>query len=262
MKLTPHYVPFLKSAPPKALRALGLGIVITMALAGVASALTVDEERTAQGGQRLEVRCGEPQTVSWTLPQGAERVEVLEPVAGQAVLDGFGDKRLGTVQGVAQRSDGSGRTVVDVTVVGVGAACDGMGLAWETGPVDFRARYHVVSDVPVVVSDEQAGMHPRERPGRLTANADAGWRSLRWRSWGGERAVARGVFQVRRWVPIGHTDVVQRTFRYPVAVSLSRIRVCGAGRHHYTRIRTRFLTHAPVSVRRQARPPATAGCLA
>jgi hypothetical protein len=59
--------------------------------------------------QRFDVRCGESQTVSRPLPQGAERVEVLEPVAGQAIMDGFGETRLATVQSVALRSDGGGR---------------------------------------------------------------------------------------------------------------------------------------------------------
>jgi hypothetical protein len=62
--------------------------------------------------------------------------------------------------------------------------------------------------------------------------------------------------------PAAHTDVAQRDFRYRVAVTLSRIRLCGDRRHYYTRIRTRFLTRAPSAVRRLARPPATAGCLA
>jgi len=110
--------------------------------AAVAAALTVDEAKIAQSGQRFDVRCGEPQTVTWTLPQGAERVEVLEPVAGQAVMDGFGDKRLATVQDVALRPDAGGRPVVDITVVGGGAACDGLGLSWQTDSVEFHARYH------------------------------------------------------------------------------------------------------------------------
>jgi hypothetical protein len=104
-------------------------------------------------------------------------------------------------------------------------------------------------------------MHARQRPARLTANADAGWRGLRWRSWGGPVAVGRGRFSAMRWIPIGYTDVVQRRFSYPVAVTLSRVRVCGTDRHYYTRIETRFLSAVPREVRRQARPPGTASCL-
>ena len=100
-------------------------------------------------------------------------------------------------------------------------------------------------------------MHARERPSRLTANADAGWRRLRWRSWGGETAVARGAFTARRWIPIGHTDVVRRTFSYPVKVTLSRIQICGDRAHYYTRIQTRFLSAVPREVRRQAKPLGT-----
>ena len=54
---------------------------------------------------------------------------------------------------------------------------------------------------------------------------------------------------------------MQRDFGYRVVVTLSRVRLCGDRRHYYTRIRTRFLTHPPAAVRRQAHPPATAGCL-
>jgi hypothetical protein len=71
----------------------------------------------------------------------------------------------------------------------------------------------------------------------------------------------RGVFSANGWIPIGHTDVVQRRFSYPVAVTLSRIRICGDSRHHYTRIETRFLSAVPREVRRQAKPPGTASCL-
>jgi hypothetical protein len=44
MKLTPHYVlPFIKSAPPKALRALGLAAVMTVgACTGTAAARTAE----------------------------------------------------------------------------------------------------------------------------------------------------------------------------------------------------------------------------
>ena len=151
MRLTSHYVSFLVAA----LSAAG----VVLGGAAVAAALTVDEVKVAQAGQRFDVRCGESQTVSWPLPQGAERVEVLEPVAGQAIMDGFGEMRLATVQSVALRSDGGGRPVVDITVVGAGATCDGLGLSWQTDSVEFRARYHLVSEVPVLVSDDQAGMH-------------------------------------------------------------------------------------------------------
>jgi hypothetical protein len=103
-----------------------------LAGAAVAAALTVDEEKLAQSGHRFDVRCGEPQTLSWVLPQGAERVEVLEPVAGQAVMDGFRDKQLATIQAVVLRPDTGGRAVVDIGAVGAGATCNGPGLAWQT----------------------------------------------------------------------------------------------------------------------------------
>jgi hypothetical protein len=215
----------------------------------------------AEGGGRLELRCGELSTLTWELPAGAQRVEVLEPVPGQPIADGFLDEQIGTIQDVAQHTDSSGRVGVAATAVGTGLTCNGMGLTWETYGLGFRARYHLVRDEPVLVSDDWARLHARLRPARLTANANAGWRRLHWRSWGGSQAVASGEFHMRRWVPIGYTDVVQRGFSYRVVVTLSRIRVCGSQQHHYTRIETRFLTHAPAAVRHQARPPATATCL-
>ena len=62
MNLASHYVPFLKSAPPKAIKTLGLGVVLALVIVGPAAALTVDRERVAEAGHRFEVRCGEPQT--------------------------------------------------------------------------------------------------------------------------------------------------------------------------------------------------------
>lgn len=188
------------------------------------AALTVDRGNVIEGGHRFEVRCDEPETHTWTVPAGAQRVEVLEPVAGQAVTDGFGDLRVATIRDVVTRTEPDGG-------------------AWLTTGVTVRARYHVVSDEPVLVSDDQAGMHAASGPARLTANADAGWRGLHWRSWGGASAVARGTFNAMRWIPIGYTDVVQRRFSY------------------YTRIETRFLSAVPREVRRQAKPPGTASCL-
>jgi hypothetical protein len=134
--------------------------------------------------------------------RGAQRAEVLEPAAGQAVTDGFGDLRVATIRDVVTRTEPDGRLAVDVTAVGSDSACDGGGGggAWLTTGVAFRARNHLVSDEPVLVSDDQAGMHARQRPTRLTANADAGWRGLHWRSWGGPSAVARGSLSARRWM--------------------------------------------------------------
>ena len=106
-----------------------------------------------------------------------------------------------------------------------------------------------------------AGMHPQERPAKLTAKYKTGWRKLRWRKWGGDTAVARGQFHAMHWVAIGYTDVEEREVSYPVRVTLSRIKRCGNRRYYYTRIETKFLSRAPKSIRRQAKPPGTAGCL-
>ena len=231
-----------------------------------AGALTVTEHKVARGGAQFEVRCGEPVTKNWRLPRGARNIRVLEPVAGQVLDDGFGDREVARVQDVQQRPDGE-RTVVAITVVGSGAACEPIGEApasnftWETDSVDFRARYDLVSHPPVFVSDEQGGLHPQERPARLTAAYKTGWRKLKWRKWGGEKAVARGQFHAMRWVAIGYTDVEEREVSHPVRVTLSRIKRCGNARYYYTHMETEFLSRAPKEIRRQAKPPGTAGCL-
>ena len=104
---------------PKALAPLGLAAALVAPAAG---AFTVTEHKVARGGAQFEVRCGQPTTKTWKLPAGAQRVSVLEPVAGQVVKDGFGDREVATIQDVQQRLDGD-RRVVEITAVGSGAAC-------------------------------------------------------------------------------------------------------------------------------------------
>ena len=240
------------------LLALCLWLALSAATAG---GFTVTEEKVAQDGMRLSVRCNEAQTVSMRLPAGAQGVTVLEPTVGQVIRDGFGDKELARVQTVELRAGNP--VVVEVVVVGSGASCDPLvpGGSWETDGVTIRASYKLVSHPAVVASDEQAGLHPRQRPRSFTANADAGWRGLKWRSWGGKRAVAKGRFQTIELVPVGYTDVIERKVSYPVRVTLSRIELCGNTRYYYTRISTRFLSPVPASVRREAHPLGTASCL-
>ena len=246
--------------------AVAAAIIAPQLNLSAAGAFTVTEHKVARGGAQFEVRCGQPETKRWKLPEGAERIRVLEPVVGQVLKDGFGDREVATIQDVQQRVDGD-RTVVEITAVGSGQACEPIGdapasnFAWETDSVDFRARYDRVSNPSVFVSDEQGGLNPREQPARLTAAYKTGWRKLNWRKWGGDTAVARGRFHAMHWVAIGYTDVEEREVSYPVRVTLSRIRRCGGGRYYYTRIETEFLSRAPKDIRRQAKPPGTAGCL-
>ena len=251
---------------PSTLRSILIACVPAAALiAPAAGALTITEHKVARGGDRFEVRCGEPTTKNWKLPKGAQRIQVLEPVAGQVLKDGFGDSEVARVQDVQRRADGD-RTVVAITVVGSGAACEPIGDApasnftWEAY-ADYRARYDLVSHPSVFVSDEQGGLNPQERPGKLTATYKTGWRKLNWRKWGSEEAVARGRFHAMHWVAIGYTDVEEREVSYPVKVTLSRIKRCGNNRYYYTRIETKFLSRAPKEIKRQAKPPGTAGCL-
>ena len=251
----------------KTLTVLALATAVAaLQLVSTAGALTITEHKVARGGAQFEVRCDQPTTKNWKLPKGAQRIQVLKPVAGQVLKDGFGDNEVARVQDVQQRVEG-GRTVVAVTAVGSGQACEPIGDApasnftWETDSVDFRARYDLVSHPSVVVSDEQAGMHPQQRPAKLTAAYKTGWRKLNWKKWGGEEAVARGQFHAMHWVAIGYTDVEEREVSYPVRVTLSRIKRCGNNRYYYTRIETKFLSRAPKEIKRQAKAPGTAGCL-
>ena len=239
---------------------LALGLCLALS-AGTAGGFTVVEKKVAQSGERLSVRCNETQTVTAPLPHGAENVKVLEPTVGQVIRDGFGDKELARVQAVNLQAGDP--MVVEVAVIGSGASCDPTlpGYAWETDSVTIRAGYELISHPDIVASDEQAGMHPRQRPREFSANADAGWRGLRWRSWGAARAIAVGRFQTIELVPVGYTDLIERKVSYPVRVTLSRIELCGNQRYYYTRISTRFLTPAPASVRREAHPLGTASCL-
>jgi hypothetical protein len=236
-----------------------LAVVLTMLNAPRADAYTVVDHRTATGAERLDVRCGEAVAFSSRLPSGAKNVAVAEPRAGQVVRDGFGDLELARVEAVEVRPDPAG-PLLEITVRGSGSTCDSPGGVWETGPVDFRVSYDLVSHPELRVSDDQAGMHAKRRPRGLTATSEAGWRSLRWRSWGRATATARGTFDVVRWVSVGHNGVDPRWVSYPVEVTLSRVRLCGQG-YLYTRIDTRFTKRAPREVRRQAKPPGTASCL-
>lgn len=235
------------------------GAAATLALAASASGFTVVEQKTAQGGDRFQVSCGTTDSQSLALPASAQNVRVLEPVAGQVVLDGFGRDELARIESVTLRTEGD-RPVVDVTAVGTGRTCDGRNLAWDTNVVEIRASYEEVSHPKVLVSDEFGALDAKQRPRKLSATADAGWRKLRWQSWGGPKAVAKGVFWAERWIPVGRTDVVERTFTYRVRVTLSKIKGC-RGAYHYTKLTNRFRSGAPKEVRRLAKPPDGASCL-
>ena len=195
-------------------------LVVVAALLAVvgadrAHALTVVEHETARGAERLEVTCGERASFSDRLPKGASRIEVTRPRKGDVVRDGFGDYELARIERVDVREEG-GRSVIEITAVGTGESCSFPGV-WETEPVEYRVAYDVVSHPKVLASDEQAGMNARARPREFTANADAGWRKLDWRSWGGRKAVASGEFHAVRWIGTAH-GAVPKVFSYRVEV--------------------------------------------
>ena len=240
---------------------------LALAPVGPAGAFKVVEHEEATGGGFPEVTCGQPTTETWGLPEGASNVELLEPRVGQLIEDGFGEEVVGTVESIAQRTEAE-RPVFEITAVGSHKACEPFPGSsspptgsWRTNGVDFRATYDLVSHPKVLLSDDQAGLHARQRPARITATADAGWRDLRWKGWGKGKAVAEGKFYGVRAVAMGYHDADLRTFSYPVRVTVSRIRLCGADRYYYTKIKTSFEGNAPAEIRRQAKPPGTADCL-
>ena len=64
MNLASHYVPFLKAAPPKAIKTLGLGVVLTLTLGATgASARTADTAPPLEGG----AQCGQTVKRSYSL---------------------------------------------------------------------------------------------------------------------------------------------------------------------------------------------------
>jgi hypothetical protein len=51
MNLAPHYVPFIRSAPPKVIRELGLGVLLALALGtGTAGARGTETAPPLEGG--------------------------------------------------------------------------------------------------------------------------------------------------------------------------------------------------------------------
>src|SRR4051812_33668461 len=87
MNLASHFVPFLKSAPPKAIKTLGLGVVVALVAVGPAGAVTVDREKVAEGGHRFEVRCQSP--AGWVTAKPSEgRASIVqrEPVRDRALV--------------------------------------------------------------------------------------------------------------------------------------------------------------------------------
>ncbi len=228
--------------------------VATAGLAATASAeFTVVEHDTFQDGGALEIACDQRVTKSYRLPGGATNVKVLEPHAGDPLKDGFGDARLGTIEAVEVGDDS-----VDVTVVGGYQACSYPG-EWRTNGILVRAGYDRVLTPRVLVSEEPGGLDARQKPQAITATADAGWKGLRWKSWGENTAVAKGKFYgVRAVARNGHA--VLKTFSYPVQVKLSQIEPCSDG-YYYSKLKTTFLRSPHPEIAKQAKVPGVAGCL-
>jgi hypothetical protein len=244
-------------------RSIAAATVIAAALcvcaAGAASAeFTVVEKEIAQDGVALDIRCGERVTETFELPQRATNIKVLSPTAGDTITDGFGDAPLATVESVLLR-DSATPPAVDVTVLGGFEACGYPG-AWRTNGIDFRASYERILHPKVLLSEEPGGLDARQEPKAITATYDAGWKSLRWRGWGENKAVAKGKFYGVRAVANNNGIASLKTFTYPVRVKLSKIRLCN-GRYFYTRLKTTFVGSVHPEIRRQAKVAGVADCL-
>jgi hypothetical protein len=238
-------------------RRIGLALVALLAAAVVPAAargeFTVTETDTVQDGRALDIACNERVTLDFGLPREAQNVEVLEPHAGDPVVDGFGEDQLGTIESVAVGSDS-----VAVTVVGGYQACSYPG-PWRTNGISFRARFERVFAPKVKLSEEPGGLDARAEPKAITATADAGWRKLRWKDWGERTAVAHGKFYGVR--AVDHNGAASLdTFSYPVEVTLTKIRACGSG-YFYTHLETRFKRRPPAEIAHQAKVPGVASCL-
>jgi hypothetical protein len=228
--------------------------IATTALAATATGeFTVREQDTFEDGDALDIACEERVTQSYRLPDGATNVKLLQPHAGDPIKDGFGDKRLGTIEAVDVDRDS-----IDVTVVGGYEACSYPG-DWRTNGIVVRARYERVFTPRVLVSEEPGGLDARQKPKAITATADAGWKSLRWKDWGERTAVAKGKFYGVRAVDQNGRAVL-KTFTYPVEVKLSDIGPCSDG-YYYSKLETRFLRKPHPEVARQAKVPGVASCL-
>jgi hypothetical protein len=227
------------------------------------NALTIKTHDQMRGGSQFTVGCGKSETKSMQLPAGATNVAVIKPKVGDKVKDGFGDKTLATITAVDVRTEGD-RPVMDVTATGSDYICDDPIASqyddWETNGVTFTAEYDLVEEVKVLFSDEQGGLHPKQKPKRITATADTGWKGLHWNGWGGRKAVGKGTFVGRRIVS-HNGDAGYQDVPVPVEVKLSRPEICGNDRYYYTKLKTTFLKSTPKEIQRQAKPPGTAGCL-
>ena len=213
----------------------------------------VEHEKLTDGGT-LAVACDQTVTKSYPLPNGAQNVKVLTPHAGDAVKDGFGRDRLGTIDSVDVDNDS-----IDITVTGGYVACTYPG-EWDANPTYIRATYDRVLHPKILVSEEPGGLDARQEPEQITATADAGWKRMHWKNWGERIAVAKGKFYGVRAVDPTGTDAELKTFTYPVEVTLSKPRLCGDN-YYYSHLETRFLRKPNPEIAKQAKVPGVAGCL-
>jgi hypothetical protein len=174
--------------------------------------------------------CGSASSAALTLPARATNPTIISPEVGDALLSDTGDGRPVARISNENFTRSSGRWVANFTAVGSDEVCarpENFPEGWATEDADLVVHYN--RRELVYVSGFASGLEQR-RPGRLILSS-RDLTGLRWRSWDGR--VARGVGFVR----------VGSTF-YPLAVRLSRPRLCGS-RYRYLTLRYRFTRRVP-----------------
>ena len=149
-----------------------------------------------------------------------------------------------------------------MTVVGSGRACQEPTLpnSWETESLSIRAAYEVTRTPKVKFSTEHGGTNPVVAPRKVVADADAGWKNLRWKNWGERTATAKGVFYGQIFYPNGWDGPPEVTRKVPVTITLTKIAQCGK-RWMYSHWQTKFGAGVDPKLERQARIPPSADCI-
>lgn len=209
-------------------------LVATLLLPPIAGALTV--RKTSTVGETFEgASCGSSDLATLTLPAGARRPSVLSPEVGEVLASSEDD-----VTPVAEITQNplhrvNSRWVAFFVATGSDDVCqqpanypDG----WITVDIDLSVTYVTRERVYVATTP---GAPLRRRPATLQLRGGDTLRGLRWSSWDGRVARARGVARI---------DTSDGRASYPVAVRLTRPTLCG-DRYQYFGLRYTYLGTVP-----------------
>lgn len=187
--------------------------------------------------------CGSVSTLRAPADTGASDLVLQEPALSDSLMDESG-ARVARITEVARRTQGDGLAYLAVTAMGSDDVCINpllyAGVGWATTDVLLRVRYtrreRVYFNEFYAEGDEA---RTRERPGRIHGGSDFGWIRVRWRTWGGRRALGRAFYYYVQ------KDVVPYVVhRYPVRVVFDRPGAC-YGRIRYLRMTTTYTARRP-----------------